>query len=252
MGTIPPARTLFADNTVSPTAIISADNPRRDGGTGNRRLNNFSVTLDGSDFPSAPGLAYHVGYRHLSAGIGDMADENGFVIGLVKETELANGMVLGLNGEVAYFDNFGGTFDNAVYATAGVSLVSGPWHGELAGTIRSIDFAGAGSMTDQLVQVSGGYTFENGVDLALGYGFSRAEDIKAHVVGVRLSKSLSSTRTDCRTSGTGRKTPATGSRGFSFRRRASVTRQLYRFPARHLPRLAVVFRMRPRELLRSP
>ena len=26
--------------------------------------------------------------------------------------------------------------------------------------------------------------------LALGYGFSRVEDIKAHVVGVRLSKSF--------------------------------------------------------------
>ena len=187
------ANVFFADNTVFSDSLFTSRGRTRvaDGGIGNTgRLNNFSVTLDGSDFPSVPGLAYHVGYRHLSAGIGDMADENGFVIGLVKETELANGMVLGLNGEVAYFDNFGGTFDNALYATAGVSLASGPWHGELAGTIRSIDLAGAGSMTDQLVQVSGGYTFENGVDLALGYGFSRVEDIKAHVVGVRLSKSF--------------------------------------------------------------
>ena len=162
---------------------------RFDGGAGNTgRLDNFSITLDGSDMPGLDGVSYHLGYRHLIAGVGDDHDENGFVAGLARETELANGMTLGINGEAAFLHNAFGSADDALYLTSGVYLQNGPWHGELAGTIRRLDFGDGGDQSDLLAQVSAGYAFDNGFDVSLGYAYARADKIEAHVVGLRLTK----------------------------------------------------------------
>lgn len=179
--------TFLSDSVFTRRGRLSPD----DGGAGNtERLDNFSVTLDGEDMPGLTGFSYHLGYRHLSVGLGDASDEDGFVAGLAQESELANGMVLTVNGELAYFSNAGGSLDDALYATAGLGLVIGPWHGELAGTIREIDFDGGGSGTDYLAQISAGYTFDNGLDLSLGYGYTREDTIDSHFVGLRLAKSF--------------------------------------------------------------
>jgi hypothetical protein len=187
------ANLFFADTTVLSDSIFTRRGQLSidDGGASNtERLDNFSITLDGEEFPGLAGFSYHLGYRHLSAGLGDAADEDGFVAGLARESKLANGMVVTVNGELAYFSNFGGSLDNAVYATAGLGLASGPWHGEIAGTIREIDFDGGGSGTDYLAQVSAGYTFDNGFDVSLGYGYAREETVDSHFVGLRLAKSF--------------------------------------------------------------
>ncbi|MCO6387238.1 hypothetical protein [Aliihoeflea sp. 40Bstr573] len=94
---------------------------RFDGGAGNTgRLDNFSVTLDGAELPGLDGISYHLGYRHLSAGFGDDYDENGFVAGLTRESELANGSTLAISGEAAYLANAFGSPDDALYLTAGM------------------------------------------------------------------------------------------------------------------------------------
>ncbi|WP_309086368.1 hypothetical protein [Chelativorans sp.] len=193
------ANVFFADTTALSESVFT----RRgrldviDGGAGNtEELDNFSVTLDGKDFPGLSGFSYHLGYRHLSAGLGDPEDENGFAAGLAQSLDLGNGASLALNGEVAYFSNYGGSLDDALYVTSGLALASGPWHGEIAGTIRKFDFDGGDDQTDYLAQVSGGYTFDNGVDVSLGYGFAREAEIDTHALGVRLTKSFEfSTRT---------------------------------------------------------
>lgn len=187
------ANVFFADTTFLSDSLFTRRGPlsTADGGAGNTgRLNNFSVTLDGSDFPSLTGLSYHLGYRHLSAGLGDLADENGFVAGLAKETEFASGLALAVTGEIAHFSNFGGTLDNATYFTPGLSLAYQSWHGELSGTVRRINFDGGDSQTDYLAQVSAGYTFDNGIDLSAGYAFVRDAGVRNHVVGLRLTKTL--------------------------------------------------------------
>lgn len=184
---------FFADTSALSDSIFTSRGrlSRSDGGAGNTgRLDNVSLTLDGEDMPGLPGFTYTLGYRHLSAGIGDAFDENGFVAGASKETALSSGLVVGLIGELAYFSHHGGTEDDAVYATSGVSLVSGPWHGELAASLRRFDFAGGGSQSDHLVQVSGGYEFDNGLDLSLGYGLTRDGGTDSHVIGLRLARSF--------------------------------------------------------------
>lgn len=187
------ANIFYADNTFLSDSIFTRRGRTyvSDGGAGNTgALDNFSATLDGSEMAALSGFSYHLGYRHLSAGVTENADENGFVGGIAKETELSNGMVLGMNGELAYFDNAAGVAgDDALYATAGLSLKNGPWHGELAGTLRRLEIAGIRN-DDHIVQASIGYEFENGIDVSAGYAHVREAFADAHVVGVRLTKSL--------------------------------------------------------------
>lgn len=187
------ANVFYADNTFLSDSLFTRRGRTSvsDGGVGNTgTLDNFSLTLDGSEFAALPGFSYHLGYRHLSAGVTEDADENGFVGGVAKETELANGMVLGLNGELAYFDDAAGVAgDEALYATAGLSLTHGSWHGELAGTLRKVRLSRV-DFNDHIVQASVGYEFENGIDLSAGYAHVREAAVDAHVIGVRLTKSL--------------------------------------------------------------
>jgi hypothetical protein len=179
--------TFFADTTVLSESLFTNRGRAHlaDGGAGNTgRLDNFAVTLFGEEIPSLPGFKYNLGYRHLSAGSGDYGDENGVIAGVAKDTEIGDGVTFGVLGEVAYFSNYGGADDNAVYATLGTSLKRGPWHGELTGEIRHFQVEG----TDHLVQVSAGYGFESGYDLSVGYAFEHVGGIDNQTLGVRLTK----------------------------------------------------------------
>jgi hypothetical protein len=187
------ANIFFVDTTVFSESVFTnrGRTTLAAGGAGNtEQLNNFSITADIADIPSAEGVSLHFGYRFLSAGVGDVSDESGFVFGMAHESELSNGMTLGLNGEVAFFDGFGGTGDDVMYATAGLSLVSGPWHGELAASVRNTDFFGGGAANDRLFQASAGYEFENGVDFSIGYKFDTDAGTENHTVGFRLTKAF--------------------------------------------------------------
>lgn len=187
------ANAFFVDTTVfSDSAFTRRGRVRlADGGVGNtERLNNFSITVDGSDIPAAEGLFWHAGFSHLAMGAGDVSDQNGYVFGLGTERELPSGFVITLNGEIAYFDGAGGTNDNATYLVGGFSIANGPWHGELSGTARTIDVAGGPNVNDYIAQVSGGYEFDNGIDLSAGIATWRDGGVRGHTFGVRLTKSL--------------------------------------------------------------
>jgi len=162
-----------------------------DGGPANTgRLNSFSVTLDGEAISALPGFSFNLGYRHLAAGTGDHADENGFVAGLQQAFDVGRGTKLSLVGEFVYLSHAFATPDDATYTTAGLQLERGPWHGELAGTLHNTQLSGGGSQNDFLAQVSGGYTFGNGLDVSLALGAGRNDGADTHVIGVRLSKSF--------------------------------------------------------------
>lgn len=188
------ANVFFADTTALSDSLFARRGrlSTADGGAGNTgRLDNVSLTLDGGEFATLPGFSYHLGYRRLSPGDGDAAAEHGFVAGLAQETELSGGSTLGLNGEVAHFVNQGGGLDDVTYLTGGASLANGPWHGELAASLRRVAFDGGGGRSDALGQVSGGYTFDNGIDVSFGYAVARAEDVTSHTLGLRLAKTFS-------------------------------------------------------------
>lgn len=187
------ANVFFVDTTVlSESAFTNRGRVRlADGGPANtEQLDNFSVTLDGADIAALPGLTYNLGFTYLSAGATEVADQQGYVFGLAHSSDLANGATLALLGEVAYFNNAGGTLDDATYLTAGVGIEQGPWHGEAAASFRMVDLADGGSEDTRLFQVSGGYVFDNEIDLSVGYAYADEAGTYTHKVGILLSKSF--------------------------------------------------------------
>lgn len=180
-------RTFLSDSAFTRRGRLGAG----DGGAGNTgRLDNFMVSLDGADMPWLPGFSYQIAYRHLSAGLGDVGDEDGFVASVLQEHEFGNRYSLGLLGEAAYFADYGGSGDDAVYVTAGLQVKKDQWHGELTGTLRHFELAAGGTRADHLLQASGGYEFAGGYDVSLGYGMSRDAGDVSHAVGLRLTKSF--------------------------------------------------------------
>lgn len=187
------ANLFTADTTFLSDSVFTSRGrlSRADGGATNTgRLDNFSFTIDGEEIAALPGFSWHLGYRHLEPGIGDVKAENGFVAGVAQTFSLENESELTLNGELAYLSNAFAGPDDMLYATAGFGLVRGPWHGELAGTLRKTKFAGGGSQDDYVLQASAGYQWENGIDLSLGYGYGRDGGVGTHAVGLRLTKTF--------------------------------------------------------------
>lgn len=188
------AATFFADTTFLSDSLGTSRGRTvlADAGPANTEsLNSFTVTVDGTDIPALPGFAYNVGYRHLAAGTGDVADENGGVAGFSKEfMPFAGGAVATLIGEVAYIANWAATADDRLYATTGVSFVNGPWHAELSGSLRNIYLDAGGTQNDYLVQVSGGRNLPYGFDLSIGYKMVREDSVDSHTIGLLLTKSI--------------------------------------------------------------
>jgi len=187
------ANVFFADTTVlSESAFTNRGKTRlSDGGAGNtEELNNFSITLDGEELPELEGFAWHLGYRHLSAGLGDIADEQGFVAGLTQEVDLGDNKAAIFNLEFATFDNIGGSADDADYMTAGLTLVNGQWHADFSGTLRNTDVAGGPDVDDKLFQASIGYTDQHDIDWNVGYKYAEEGGVDSHTIGVFVTKAV--------------------------------------------------------------
>ncbi|TDK51576.1 porin [Antarcticimicrobium luteum] len=145
------------------------------GGAGNTgKLNNAALQWSGEWDAT---FAY-AGVRFLSAGVGDVGDETGFVAGLGHS--LGNG--LDLFGEVAAFDGYGGTADDATYATLNAAYAIGEV--TLSGTYSMRDVTSAGR-TD-LVSAAAEYELANG--MTLGGALARIDDAgtKDTLLGVNL------------------------------------------------------------------
>ncbi|MBY6056721.1 porin [Leisingera daeponensis] len=146
-----------------------------DGGAGNTgKLNNFVVQWT----QETGSTTFHVGARHLSAGQGDVDDEQGMVAGLAHS--LDNGF--DLYGEVASFSNAGGSADDAVYATLTGAYTIGSL--TLSGGLAHRDFDASGD-TD-LITIGADYEFESGA--SIGGGLARVDEagVKSTVLGMSL------------------------------------------------------------------
>ncbi len=145
------------------------------GGAGNTgELNNAALQWSG-EWDDTFG---YVGLRYLSAGVGDVDDETGIVAGLGHS--LGNG--LDLFGEVAAFDGYGGTADDATYATLNAAYAIGQL--TLSGTYAMRDLSSVGR-TD-LVSVGAEYELANG--LTLGGALARVDEagVEDTLLGVNL------------------------------------------------------------------
>jgi len=188
------ANVFFADTTFLSNSIGTRrgrTSLAAGGASNTESLESFSLTLDGSDFDALPGFSYHLGFVHQAAGMGDVDDENGFVVGMQKEFEIDSDSTFLLTGEVAHLQNAAAGANDITYATVGLGYTYAQWNAALSATYRWTDVAAGGSVTDYQVQASVGYEFENGVAFDVGYKFNEEAGIDNHTVGIRLGKTLS-------------------------------------------------------------
>lgn len=162
-----------------------------DGGASNTEgLDSFTLSLQGSGMERFPGLTYKLGLIHQSRGVDGVADENGVSFSVVQTHDTARGDQWTFIGELAAFDNFEGTADKIVYASAGGVYRTGPWTAVLSGTYRPRDLASAGSFHDYSLQSSIEYSFDSGISLAVAHEFRRDENLNNNRVGIRLIKTI--------------------------------------------------------------
>ena len=169
---------FFADNTfLSESAFYNRGrNSTSAGGAGNTgKLNNFAVQWT-QEFGATRVLA---GARFLSAGTGDAKDETGLVFGLGHSFD--NG--LDFWGEVAAFDGFGGSTDDALYTTLNLAYAIGDAT-TLSGTYVHRDLDSSGTMDG--VSVALEYELENGVTLGGALATTKEAGVRDNLIGLNV------------------------------------------------------------------
>lgn len=183
--------TFFKDTSIFSESLGTnrGRNSVNDGGASNTEgFDSFAVSLKGSGLDQFPGLTYKLGYLHQARGVDGVADENGIAASFLQTFETAKGNNWTLIGEVAAFENFDGTADNIVYASAGLVFETGPWTAVLSGTHRPRFLEGGADFDDFTLQTSLEYDFGNGVSVAIAHEFNRDENADNRRLGFRLSK----------------------------------------------------------------
>ena len=160
-----------------------------DGGASNTEsFESYALPLEGSDLDALPGLTYKVGFLHRAKGQDGVDDENGVSATLVQELEGANGADWTLIGEVAGLENFEGSADDIVYASAGIVYRKGPWMGILSGTYRPRYVEDGEDFEDYSIQISAEYDLGNGYSLAIAHEFNRDENADNKRLVFRFAK----------------------------------------------------------------
>lgn len=173
------AAVFFADNSSLSNSWghRRGRNETANGGAGNTgKLNNIALQWQ-KEFGATTA---RLGARHLSAGVGDVSDENGVVAGL--QHSVAD-LGLDLFGEVASFDGFRGTNDDATYATLNAAYLVAP-QTTLSATLarREVDSAG----TTDLVSIAAEYEFANGYTVGGAVARVRDAGVSNTLVGINL------------------------------------------------------------------
>ena len=85
-------------------------------------------------------------------------------------------------------ENFEGTADDIVYASAGLVYNKGPWTAILSGTYRPRFVADDEDFDDYTIQTSIEFDLGKGFSLALAHEFNRDENADNKRLGFRFSK----------------------------------------------------------------
>lgn len=160
-----------------------------DGGASNTEgFDSFAVSLEGRNMDSFPGLTYKLGFVHRARGVGDVADETGISGSFVQTYKTRDGPDWTLIGEIAALENFEGTDDDIVYASAGLVYKEGPWTGILSGTYRPRYLSSGSNFEDYTIQTSLEYDLGDGFSIALAHEFNRDQNSNNKRLGFRFSK----------------------------------------------------------------
>jgi hypothetical protein len=162
-----------------------------DGGAGNtERFDNFAFSLNATGIEALPGYTFQLGLLQQSAGRGDFGDEQGLAFAVTKDITLREDRSLLLIGEIAAFDNFGGTADSIQYYNAGISYITGPWNFVLSGTYRRRDLAVGGDLDDYSAQIHATYDFGNGWLVGVANEISVFNEAKSNQSAIRVARNI--------------------------------------------------------------
>lgn len=133
------------------------------GGAGNtEKLDNAAIQWTGTFGDTR----LWVGARHLSAGVGDVSDETGGVAAIAHDF----GQTFSVFAEVASFDGYGGTADNATYATLSGAYTVGDWTLSAALARRDVTSLGV----TEVATVGADYAITE--DITIGGAFAAVND----------------------------------------------------------------------------
>ncbi|QIE54735.1 hypothetical protein G5B40_04330 [Pikeienuella piscinae] len=165
-------RTIFSDSLFSNRGNLDES----DGGVSNTDApESFVVSLAGE----ADGFTYNLGFRRQAEGVGDAKDEYGFVAGASAPI---GGSGVEMLGEFAYFPNFDGSSDSAVYGALGLAAPVGPVTLSGVYSLRDVQHAS----TDHLATVSAEYEIAEGLSVGAGYRYGDEGGVESHTVGALL------------------------------------------------------------------
>lgn len=181
------------------------DAPKRStGGAGNTSdLKNWAIALDGGGFDALPGFSYHLSYvsqqtdfLRLPDGTEvpsqDLGDEHRYAaavtwtpIALTEELSVAPLV------EYARLENARGRRNRTEsYLTGSLDFQYKQWNLALAATGWDVKSPEGDKTSNLQAQVSGGFTFENGITLEAGYRYLDEDDETSDTFGLALNYEL--------------------------------------------------------------
>ena len=183
------AQTFFVDTSVLSDSIGAnrGRTRRADGGVSNTEsLESFSVTLDGELPGISEDLKYQLGFERQARGRDDPENEWGVAAALYGDFDLPSDFRLEPLIEWVRLEDREGQPNTTDYLTVGTALFAGPWNLALSYTGRFTDPKDESAFTDHAIQVSGGYEFDFGFAVDLGYAYIEEDNLGSHVIGLLL------------------------------------------------------------------
>jgi hypothetical protein len=193
------AQTLSASTFFTDTSVLSQgwvtdrdDVALNDGGAGNTHsLSSFAMSLSGEALAGIKNLGYMLSARYLAEQDKNQdtttSSERGAAATLTYAFPVNDNLSIDLFAESAFLRDFGGVkgLDTDYYSASAIATFYTNWNLTVGGTRRHIDDNGA-DRDDDLLQVSGGYDFGNGLTAEVGYRYSHEDDIDTNIGGFLL------------------------------------------------------------------
>ena len=188
------ASTFFTDTSVLSQGWITDrdDVSLEDGGAGNTHsLSSFALSLSGEALAGIENLGYMLSARYLAEQDKNRdettSSERGAAATLTYAFTVNDNLSFDLFAEGAFLRDFEGVkgVDADYYSASAVATFYTNWNLTLGATRRHIDDNGA-NRDDDLLQLTGGYNFGNGLTAEAGYRYSQEDDIDTNIGGFLL------------------------------------------------------------------
>lgn len=195
-----------ADNSFLSRPYLSDGeaNSRSDGGVSNTgQLDSFVLAVDGTGIPSINGLRYHL--SAVKQAVDRINDPNGDPLPTEQigdESRIAAavewlGIEIGKEAALTPLIEYGRLWNarglkdrEERFLTGSLLLTIRRWNIALASTAWNIDQPADEKVDNTQIQTSGGYSFENGIRLDVGYRFLDEFGIQSHTFGIMFNYGL--------------------------------------------------------------